>query len=57
MKNLEQQRHELGLKCAALISDLHYFNNLDFYIELTKKFLNYKIFGLSKIMYLRQTHY
>ena len=43
MKNFKQQRYELGLECSALISDLHYFNNLDFYIELTKSFLDDKI--------------
>lgn len=43
MNNFEQKRSELGLECAILISDFHYLNNLDSYIELTEEFLNYKI--------------
>jgi len=43
MNNFEQERRNLGLKCAVLILDFHYFNNLDSYIELITKFLNEKI--------------
>lgn len=45
MNNLEHEKleFELGFECAKLISDLHYLNNLDSYIELTEQFLDYKI--------------
>lgn len=43
MNNFEQERRDLGLKCAVLISDFHYLNSLDSYIELITKFLNDKI--------------
>ena len=43
MINLEQNSCELRLNCTILISDFHYFSNLDSYIELIENFLNYKI--------------
>ena len=43
MNNFEQERRELGLRCAVLISDFYYFRNLDAYIELIENFLSYKI--------------
>lgn len=43
MKDYEQKEYDLGLKCAVLISDFYYLNNLDSYIELTEEFLEYKI--------------
>lgn len=43
MNNFEQKTPELGLNCVVLISDFHYFSNLNPYIELIKKFLKYKI--------------
>ena len=43
MINFEQTRRELGLNCALLIEDFHFFSNLDSYIELIENFLNYKI--------------
>ena len=43
MNNFEEERRELGLNCALLISDFHYLSNLDSYIELIKDFLNYEI--------------
>ena len=43
MKHYEQKKFELGLECSVLISDFHYLNNLDSYMELTEEFLEYKI--------------
>ena len=43
MKDYQQKDYELGLKCAVLISDFYYLNNLDSYIELTEQFLEHKI--------------
>ena len=43
MKDYQQKDYELGLECAALISDFYYLKNLDSYIQLTEKFLNYEI--------------
>ena len=43
MINFEQNRYELGLNYTVLISNFHYFSNLDSYIELIENFLNYKI--------------
>ena len=41
MNDFEQQRRELGLNCSVLISDFHYFSNLDSYIELIENYLHY----------------
>ena len=43
MTNFEEKRRMLGLKCAVLIEDFHFFNNLEFYIKLIESFLNYQI--------------
>jgi len=43
MNNFEQKRLELGINCAILIYDFHYFSNLDSYIESIENFLNSKI--------------